>query len=232
MQQNVVGHLDPFFLQTAAEVGRLIGHAFSTANQFNLAISGTGSSGMEAAVANFTEPGTKFALLSNGFFAERIGEMARRQGGEVVKLAKEWGRPYDSQEAREFIKRERPQVVAFVQAETSTGMFNHAKPICEAAREVGALTIADCVTSLGAMPVSVDENGIDIAYSCSQDASAFVVSRFAAARRVLHRPQIPPHRVGDAILRLARSPGSSGRGGSGRAVGAASPEPSGVRRGH
>jgi alanine-glyoxylate transaminase / serine-glyoxylate transaminase / serine-pyruvate transaminase len=168
MQQNVVGHLDPFFLQTAAEVRRLIGHAFSTANEFNLALSGTGSSGMEAAVANFTGPGTKFALLSNGFFAERIGEMARRQGAEVVKLAKEWGQPYDPQEAREFIKRERPQIVAFVQAETSTGMFNHAKPICEAAREVDALTIADCVTSLGGMPVSVDENGIDIAYSCSQ----------------------------------------------------------------
>jgi alanine-glyoxylate transaminase/serine-glyoxylate transaminase/serine-pyruvate transaminase len=168
MQQNVVGHLDPFFLQTAAEVRRLIGHAFSTANEFNLALSGTGSAGMEAAVANFTGPGTKFALLSNGFFAERIGEMARRQGGEVVRLAKEWGQPYDPQEAREFIKRERPQIVAFVQAETSTGMFNHAKPICEAAREVDALTIADCVTSLGGMPVSVDENGIDIAYSCSQ----------------------------------------------------------------
>src|SRR5580704_12003878 len=168
MQQNVVGHLDPYFLQTAAEVRRLIGHAFSTANDFNLALSGTGSSGMEAAVANFTEPGTKFALLSNGFFGDRIGEMARRQGGEVVKLAKEWGQPYDPQEAREFIKRERPQIVAFVQAETSTGMFNHAKPICEAAREVDALTIADCVTSLGGMPVSVDENGIDIAYSCSQ----------------------------------------------------------------
>ena len=168
MQQNVVGHLDPFFLQTAAEVRRLIGHAFSTANEFNLALSGTGSAGMEAAVANFTGPGTKFALLSNGFFGDRIGEMARRQGGEVVKLAKEWGQPYDPQEAREFIKRERPQIVAFVQAETSTGMFNHAKPICEAAREVDALTIADCVTSLGGMPVSVDENGIDIAYSCSQ----------------------------------------------------------------
>jgi alanine-glyoxylate transaminase / serine-glyoxylate transaminase / serine-pyruvate transaminase len=168
MQQNVVGHLDPFFLQTAAEARKLLGYAFSTANQFNLALSGTGSSGMEAAVANFTEPGTKFAFLSNGFFADRIGEMARRQGGEVVKLAKEWGEPYDPQEARDFIRRERPGIVAFVQAETSTGMFNQAKPICEAAREVDALVIADCVTSLGGMPVKVDENGIDIAYSCSQ----------------------------------------------------------------
>jgi alanine-glyoxylate transaminase/serine-glyoxylate transaminase/serine-pyruvate transaminase len=123
---------------------------------------------MEAAVANFAEPGAKFALLTNGFFADRIGEMARRHGAEVVRLAKPWGEPYDPQEAREFIRRERPRMVAFVQAETSTGMYNQAKPICEAAHEVDALTIADCVTSLGGMPVLVDENGIDIAYSCTQ----------------------------------------------------------------
>jgi alanine-glyoxylate transaminase/serine-glyoxylate transaminase/serine-pyruvate transaminase len=168
MQQNVVGHLDPFFLETARAVRKLLGHVFSTSNEFNLALSGTGSSGMEAAVANFTEPGMKFAFLSNGFFGDRIGEMARRQGGEAVALSKPWGEPFDPQEVRDFIRRERPQIAAFVQAETSTGMFNHAKPICEAAHEVDALTIADCVTSLGGMPVNADANGIDIAYSCSQ----------------------------------------------------------------
>ena len=168
MGQRVVGHLDPFFFQVAGEIRTLLGYAYSTANQFNLAVSGTGSSGMEAAVANFAEPGRKFALLTNGFFADRIGEMARRQGAEVVRLTKNWGEPFDPQEAREFIRREQPQMVAFVQAETSTGMYNQAKPICEAAHEAGALVIADCVTSLGGMPVLVDENGIDIAYSCTQ----------------------------------------------------------------
>jgi alanine-glyoxylate transaminase/serine-glyoxylate transaminase/serine-pyruvate transaminase len=168
MSQNVVGHLDPFFFQVADEIRSLLGYAYSTENQFNLAVSGTGSSGMEAAVANFAEPGRKFALLTNGFFGDRIGEMARRQGAEVVRLSKEWGQPYDPQEAREFIRREQPHMVAFVQAETSTGMFNQAKPICEAAHEAGALVIADCVTSLGGMPVLVDENGIDVAYSCTQ----------------------------------------------------------------
>jgi alanine-glyoxylate transaminase/serine-glyoxylate transaminase/serine-pyruvate transaminase len=168
MAQEVVGHLDPFFFQTADEIRTLLGYAYSTANQFNLAASGTGSSGMEAAVANFAEPGRKFALLSNGFFADRIGEMARRQRAEVVSLSKDWGQPYDPQEVRDFIRREQPHMVAFVQAETSTGMFNQAQPICEAAHEAGALTIADCVTSLGGMPVLVDANGIDIAYSCTQ----------------------------------------------------------------
>src|SRR5947207_14375145 len=168
MSQPVVGHLDPFFFQVADEIRTLLGYAFSTKNQFNIAISGTGSSGMEAAVANLTEPGDKFALLTNGFFGDRIGDMAGRHGGQVVRLAKPWGEPHDPQEARDFIRRERPRIVAFVQAETSTGMYNQAKPICEAAREVDALVIADCVTSLGGMPVMVDENGIDVAYSCSQ----------------------------------------------------------------
>jgi alanine-glyoxylate transaminase/serine-glyoxylate transaminase/serine-pyruvate transaminase len=168
MGQPVVGHLDPFFFQTSEEIRKLLGYAFSTTNEFNMAISGTGSSGMEAAVASFAEPGGKFALLANGFFADRLGEMARRQGAEVVRLEKPWGQPFDPQEAREFIRREKPAVVGFVQAETSTGMFNEAKPICEAAHEVGAVTIADAVTSLAAMPVMVDDNGIDIAYSCTQ----------------------------------------------------------------
>jgi alanine-glyoxylate transaminase / serine-glyoxylate transaminase / serine-pyruvate transaminase len=168
MSQNVVGHLDPFFFEVTDQVRSLLGYAFSTANTFNMALSGTGSSGMEAAVANFAEPGRKFALLSNGFFGDRIGEMAKRQGAEVVRLAKAWGEPFDYQEVRDFIRREQPQVVGFVQAETSTGMFNQAKPICEAAHAAGAVTIADCVTSLGGMPVLVDENGIDIAYSCTQ----------------------------------------------------------------
>src|ERR1700681_2761162 len=168
MSQPVVGHLDPFFFEVVDQVRTLLGYAYSTKNQFNIAVSGTGSSSMEAAVANFAEPGQKFAVLTNGFFGDRLGEMARRQGAEVVRLAKAWGQPYDPQEAREFIRRERPRVVAFVQAETSTGVYNQAKPICEAAHEVDALVIADCVTSLGTMPVMVDENGIDIAYSCTQ----------------------------------------------------------------
>jgi alanine-glyoxylate transaminase/serine-glyoxylate transaminase/serine-pyruvate transaminase len=168
LSQPVVGHLDPFFFEVADQVRRLIGYVYSTGNEFNLAVSGTGSSGMEAAVANFAEAGGKFALLTNGFFADRIGEMARRQGAEVARLAKPWGEPFDPQEAREFIRRECPRVVAFVQAETSTGVFQQSKAICDATHEVDAVVIADCVTSLGAMPVEVDANGIDVAYSCTQ----------------------------------------------------------------
>jgi alanine-glyoxylate transaminase/serine-glyoxylate transaminase/serine-pyruvate transaminase len=123
---------------------------------------------METAIANFAEPGTKLAVLVNGFFCERIAEMGRRHGAEVVRLEKPWGETFTGNEARDFIRRERPQIVAFVQAETSTGVYTPGKAICDAAHEVDALVIADAVTSLGAMPVDVDKNGIDIAYSCTQ----------------------------------------------------------------
>ena len=168
MRQPIVGHLDPYFFEVVEDVQKLLGYAFSTANEFNIAISGTGTSGMETAVANLVEPGTKFAVFSNGYFCERQADIARRHGAEVVSLEKPWGEVFDDQEARDFIRRERPRVVSYVQAETSTGVYQPGKGICEAAHEAGALVIADCVTSLGGMPVLVDETGIDIAYSCSQ----------------------------------------------------------------
>lgn len=168
MSQPIVGHLDPFFFSVVEEIREGLREAFGTTNFFTFAISGTGSAGMEASVANFTEPGTKFAVLANGFFCDRLTEMAQRHGGDVVRLERPWGEGFDDDAVREFILRERPQVVAFVQAETSTGVYTPGRAIADAAREVDALVIGDCVTSLGAMPVEVDKNGIDIAYSCTQ----------------------------------------------------------------
>ena len=168
MAKPVVGHLDPFFFSVVEEVRTGLRTAFGTSNPFTYALSGTGSSGMEAAVANFVEPGSKLAVFVAGFFADRICEMGRRHGADVVRLDKPWGETFSASEAREFIQREQPQSVAFVQAETSTGVYNSGKSICDAAHEAGAVAIADTVTSLGAMPVQVDDNGIDVAYSCTQ----------------------------------------------------------------
>ncbi len=168
MAQPVVGHLDPYFFQVSQGVQKGLREVFGTANELTMPISATGSGGMEAAISNFIEPGTKLALFAGGFFAERLGEMAKRHGAEIVRLEKPWGEAASDDEATEFIRRERPQVVAFVQAETSTGVFQQSKALCDAAHEVDAIVIADCVTSLGAMPVEVDANGIDVAYSCTQ----------------------------------------------------------------
>lgn len=168
MRTPIVGHLDPYFFEVAEDVRRMLQLVFGTQNQFTVAISGTGSAGMEAAVANFAQPGQKFAIFANGYFCDRITEMARRYGAEVVRLEKPWGEPFADDEATEFILREKPHLVAFVHAETSTGARQDGAAICRAAREVDALVIADCVTSLGGMPVEVDATGIDIAYSCTQ----------------------------------------------------------------
>ncbi len=168
MTQNVVGHLDPYFFEVAGRVRDGLRTVFGTSNELTLALSGTGSSGMEAAVANFTEPSVKFAVLTAGYFGDRLAEIARRHGANVVRAEKPWGETFSPDEARDFIRREKPQVVGFINAETSTGALQESGPICEAAHEVGALVIADTVTSLGAVPIGIDRHGIDIAYSCSQ----------------------------------------------------------------
>jgi alanine-glyoxylate transaminase/serine-glyoxylate transaminase/serine-pyruvate transaminase len=168
MSKPIVGHLDPFFFQVMQDVQRLLKAAFGTRDGVTLAISGTGSSGMEASVSNFVEPGSRVAIFANGYFCDRITEMAKRQGGNVVRLEKQWGETFSDDEATSFIAREKPQTVAFVHAETSSGALQSGRTICEAAHKIGALVIADCVTSLGAMPIEFDKTGIDIAYSCTQ----------------------------------------------------------------
>ena len=186
---------------------------------------------METAIANFVEPGSKFAVLGCGFFGSRMADMGRRQGARVVTLEKPWGEVFGFDEVAEFVQREKPAVVAFVHAETSTGALQDPRPIVKAAREVDALTIADCVTSLGRRcRLSLDEMGIDIAYSCSQKglscppglapftASPRAVERLNARKtpipewyldlrllaRIFRWAQVPPHRVGDFVLCTAR----------------------------
>jgi alanine-glyoxylate transaminase/serine-glyoxylate transaminase/serine-pyruvate transaminase len=168
LSKPIVGHLDPYFIQVMGDVQQLLKMAFGTNDAATLVISGTGSAGMEAAVANFVEPETKIAVFANGYFSDRLTEMAKRQGANVVRFEKPWGATFSDEEAIEFIGREKPKVVAYVHAETSTGALQSGKTICAAAHDVGALTIADCVTSLGGLPVDFDQTAIDIAYSCTQ----------------------------------------------------------------
>jgi alanine-glyoxylate transaminase / serine-glyoxylate transaminase / serine-pyruvate transaminase len=168
LSKPIVGHLDPYFIQVMQEVQELVKSVYGAAKSSTLVISGTGSAGMEAAISNFVEGKPKVAIFANGYFSDRLTEMAKRHGANVVRLEKGWGETFSDDEAREFIRREKPAVVGFVHAETSTGALQPGNAICAAAHEVGALVIGDCVTSLGGMPVEFDRTGIDIAYSCSQ----------------------------------------------------------------
>ncbi len=168
LAQPIVGHLDAYFFEISANIQRMLRNVFGTKNELTFVISATGSGGMETAISNFVLPGMKVVSFANGFFCDRMSEMARRKGAELVRFEKPWGEVFGDDEAAEFIRTEKPKVVMYVQAETSAGAFQRGEAICKAAHEVGALVIADCVTSLGAMPVEVDKTGIDIAYSCTQ----------------------------------------------------------------
>src|ERR1700690_1985053 len=114
LAKPIVGHLDAYFIQVMGEVQQLLKSAYGTDNGATLVISGTGSAGMEAAVANFVEPETKIAVFANGYFSDRLTEMAKRAGANVVRFEKAWGETFSDQEAREFIQREKPKVVAYV----------------------------------------------------------------------------------------------------------------------
>jgi alanine-glyoxylate transaminase/serine-glyoxylate transaminase/serine-pyruvate transaminase len=168
LSKPIVGHLDAYFIQVMSDVQQLLKTAYGTTDGATLTISGTGSAGMEAAVANFIEPQAKVAIFANGYFSDRLTEMAKRHDANVVRFEKAWGEVYTDDEARDFIAREKPKVVAFVHAETSTGALQSGRAICATAHEVGALVIGDCVTSLGGVPVEFDKTGIDVAYSCTQ----------------------------------------------------------------
>lgn len=168
LSQPVVGMRDPYFLEIVSEIRTGLRELFGTANQNTFVVPASGGGAMEAAVANFVEAGSKFLIFSAGVFAERMATVAERQKAEVVRVERPWGEVFSEQEAVEAIERERPRVVAFVQAETSTGAYQTGRAIAPAARKAGALVLADCVTSLGAMPVELDSVEIDVAFSCSQ----------------------------------------------------------------
>lgn len=168
LSKPIVGHLDAYFIQVMTDVQQLLKIAYGTESGATLVISGTGSAGMEASVVNFVQPGTKIAIFANGYFSDRLTEMAKRNGADIARFEKAWGEVFSDDEARDFIRREKPQVAAYVHAETSTGALQSGRAICAAAHEAGALVIADCVTSLGGVPVEFDQTGMDVAYGCTQ----------------------------------------------------------------
>jgi len=169
MLAPVVGHLDPAFLKVMDGVQQLLRLVFETQNELTLAISGTGTAGMEAAVANMVEPGDAVLVCSSGYFGERIAEMARRYGARVETLRRPWGQVFDPDEVSQALQAtNRPRLVALVQAETSTGALQPLEEIARVVHAAGALLLVDAVTSLGGAPVGVDRVGIDICYSGSQ----------------------------------------------------------------
>jgi len=168
LAKPTLGHLDPYFFKIMDGVKDSLRVVMNTKNPVTFAVSGTGSAGMETVFTNLVEPGDPVLIIVNGFFSKRMEEVAVRLGAKVDLLEFAWGNPIILDKVAEQLKKNRYSLVAMVHAETSTGMCNPVREVGELVAGTGALFLADCVTSLGAMPVDMDEHKIDALYSCSQ----------------------------------------------------------------
>jgi alanine-glyoxylate transaminase / serine-glyoxylate transaminase / serine-pyruvate transaminase len=164
----VVGHLDPEFARLMDETQNLLRYVFQTENRLTLAVSGTGTAGMETVVFNLIEPGERMLVCINGVFGGRMKDIAERAGAVVSTIERPYGEVFDPDEVKAAIQRDRPKVVGIVHAETSTGAWQPIEEIAQIAHESGALIAIDAVTSLGGIPVEIDAWGIDAVYSGSQ----------------------------------------------------------------
>jgi alanine-glyoxylate transaminase / serine-glyoxylate transaminase / serine-pyruvate transaminase len=168
MRAPLLGHLDPTFLEIQDRIQEMLRFVFRSSGPIVLPVSGTGSAGMECAFANLIERGDRAVIAVMGYFGGRMVEVAERCGATVTKVEAPWGETVPNDRMIETIRAIKPKVVAFVHAETSTGVLQPVGTIAKAAHDAGALVILDCVTSLGGLPVEIDGWNIDFAYSGSQ----------------------------------------------------------------
>lgn len=163
-----IGHMDPAFMGIMNEVREMLQQVFRTENEMTLACSGTGSAGAEMLMDNLVEPGDVCLIGVNGVFGGRLTDKARRAGGEVHNLNAEWGQVFDTDEILAKIEELKPDLVAFVHAETSTGACQPFDKLAEATHKHGGLLVMDCVTSFAGMPLEIDGWGVDAAYTGTQ----------------------------------------------------------------
>jgi alanine-glyoxylate transaminase/serine-glyoxylate transaminase/serine-pyruvate transaminase len=195
MAAPVLSHLDPDLVVLLDDVRARLARLFKAPDgSLTIAMSGTGTSGMEAMVANLVADGTPVLVIVNGYFGERLAEMCRRYGAEVTGLDVEWGRAVDPAAVRRALAGGRFDVVTAVHAETSTGVLNPIGDVAAVVHEHGALIVVDAVTSLGGLPLEMAAWGLDAVYSCSQKCvgapsgmAPIAWSAEAAARKVTCR---------------------------------------------
>ncbi|MGB5326214.1 MAG: alanine--glyoxylate aminotransferase family protein [Pseudomonadales bacterium] len=169
MGKPTIGHLDPAFIGMMDSLKSLIQFAFQTKNELTFCVSAPGSAGMESCFVNLLEPGDKAIVCVNGVFGTRMLENVVRCGATAVRVDNAWGTPVDPAKLEDALQANPDaKLVAFVHAETSTGVCSDAATLCKLARKYNCLSIVDCVTSLGGIPVELDAWGADAAYSGSQ----------------------------------------------------------------
>lgn len=169
LARPTIGHLDPAFVGMMDEMKQLLQYAFKTNNELTFPVSAPGSAGMETCFVNLLEPGDKVIVCQNGVFGGRMKENVERCGGIPVMVEDEWGKVVDPNKVEQALK-DNPdaKVLAFVHAETSTGVQSDAKTLTELAHKHDCLVIVDAVTSLAGTPLEVDAWDIDAIYSGTQ----------------------------------------------------------------
>jgi alanine-glyoxylate transaminase/serine-glyoxylate transaminase/serine-pyruvate transaminase len=169
MAAPTVGHLDPLMIAMLDDVRAKLVRLFrAPESSFAFAVSGTGTSGMETAVANTVRDGTLVTVVVTGYFGERLAQMCERYGATVTRVNGEWGRAADPAALETSLASSPADIVAMVQGETSTGVLNPVRELTAIARRHDVLTIVDAVTSFGGVPLDVSAWGIDVCYSCTQ----------------------------------------------------------------
>jgi len=169
MAAPVLSHLDPDFVPMLDDVRASLQRVFrADSKALTIAISGTGTSAMEAAVANIVDERTRAVVVVTGYFGDRLAQIMERYGARVRRIDVEWGRAVDPQQLKDELAHDGADVIGLVHAETSTGVRNPIKELTAVARDRGALTIVDTVTSLGGHEVDLAGWGVDVAYSCTQ----------------------------------------------------------------
>ena len=169
MARPTIGHLDPDFIGLMDEIGDLLRSAMRTENNLTFPVSAPGSAGMETCLVNLLEPGDTAIVCINGVFGGRMKQVVERCGADAVTVEDDWGKPVSPEKVEAAFKASpNAKLIAFVHAETSTGAFSDAQTICQIAKDHGALTVVDAVTSLAGIELEVDRWNIDAVYSGSQ----------------------------------------------------------------
>ena len=169
MARPTIGHLDPAFIDMMEDVKSLLQYAFQTTNALTMPVSAPGSAGMETCFTNLMEPGDKVIVCQNGVFGGRMKENVERLGGIAIMVEDDWGKAVDPNKLEHTLKAHSDaKLVAFVHAETSTGVCSDVKTLVDIAHHHDCLAIVDAVTSLGGIPLQVDAWHIDAVFSGSQ----------------------------------------------------------------
>jgi len=208
MNHQPIGHLDPAYLAMMDEVQDLLRYTWQTTNPLTYAVAGTGSAAMEATLANVVEPGDRVLVAVKGYFGHRLVDMARRYGAEVTTIQRPWGEAFTLDELTTALEQYRPAVLAIVHAETSTGVRQPLEGLGAACAAHDCLLLVDTVTSLGGVPILLDDWQVDLAYSCSQKGlscapgiSPFTMGPRAVAKLDRRRQPVANWYLDAALLR-------------------------------